>query len=101
MVLIDIVKRQLAMTNALIEDTKQKLKQYEHLEQKKLVVRNRNNGTADYYEQKCDGGTVTLDPLGKSDSKTVTAYKRKRYLMTKLEVLEEDKKISGAAHKLL
>ena len=94
MVLIDIVKRQLTMTNALIEDTKQKLKQYEHLEQKKLVVRNRNNGTADYYEQKCDGGTVTLDPLGKSDSKTVTAYKRKRYLMTKLEVLEEDKKIS-------
>ena len=93
MFLIELVKRQLRMTDDRIEETGLQLKEYDDLPGT-LVMRSRKNTDTDYYVQVWHDGMKTLHPLGKADSKYVIAYKKKRFLQAKLKVLQADKRIS-------
>ena len=58
---------------------------------KTLVQRKRNGDNPDYYEQDWNHGDKALKPLGKSDNKTVKAYKKRRFLQKKLQILKNNK----------
>ena len=92
MVLIDLMKRQLNMLNDLIEETRNRLEKYDNLPEGILTHRARDASGTDYYVKTYKDGTITLDPLGKGNIKTVIAFKRQRYLQEKLKALEADKK---------
>ena len=92
MYLITIADRQLMMTDDLIDETTKRLNKYSHLPHRTLVLRVRGAGLENYYAQEWKDGIKSVYPLGKSNNKTVIAYKRQRYLRDKLKILITNKK---------
>ena len=91
MFLIDLMKRQKLVLDDLITDTSCELEEYNDLSGKTLVARRRGDGNSDYYEQDWNHGDKNLTPLGKASSKKVKAYKKRRFLQKKLQILEKNK----------
>lgn len=78
------------MVDDLIDETNQRLSKYRDLPEKPLTSRG-NDDNLNYYEKECHDGKSVLNPIGKADSKLVTAYKRRRFLQVKLSVLKDNK----------
>ena len=92
MIWTDLIKRQLMMMDDLIDETTRHLAEYDDLPDIPLVRRSRRNSSPDYYAENNQDGKTVLDPLGKDNSETVIAFKRRRFLQEKLKVLKADKK---------
>lgn len=90
MTLIDLMKRNQHVLCDLIEETSQRLKQFDILPKRTLVSRTRKSGDSDYYEQYYSNRKKIIHPLGKADAEKVIAYKQQRYLREKLKILENN-----------
>ena len=94
MILIELAKRQVAVLDDLIADTMRRLRKYNNLPHRTLILKVRGLNSANYYGQEWKNGKRTIIPLGNADSKTVILYKRQRYLTEKLKRLIKDKKVA-------